>query len=105
FISRYRIDDATVADFLDIAARHGVVVGDREAPADMDEQSVERFDRSAVDEDDAFLRVLIKGRLATRLYDRTAWYRVYQDVDHILDESQQLWSLAEYFAVQYAEAR
>ena len=105
FVREYRIDDGTLKDFLDFAADHGVVVGDRTPPADMDEESVERFDIGELEQDDQFLRVLIKGRLATRLYDRSAWYRVYQDVDHMLEESQELWQLAEDFAMQYADAR
>ena len=105
FIRDYRVTPAMVDDFLDYAAGKGVVVGDRKAPADMDVESVEHFETADLASDADFMRVLLKGRLATRLYDRSAWYKVYHDVDHILSESQELWSLAEDFAVQYATAR
>lgn len=105
FIREYVVDEQTMSDFLDFSAQNGVVVGDRAAPTEMNEDSVERFDVATAGEDDEFLRVLIKGRLATRLYDRSAWYRVYQEVDHVLEQSQELWRLAEEFAIQYAEAQ
>ena len=55
--------------------------------------------------DRAFLQTLLKGRLATRLFDRSEFYPIYGQVDLLLNESMGLWSEAQDLATHYAEAR
>ena len=101
FVSGYAVSDDMVIAFLNYAAEKGVIVGDRD---DMGEEAV-RFSDEDLGNDLVQLQALLKGRLATRLYDRSAWYPVWSDVDYLLIESQMLWKSAEDLALHYTEAK
>lgn len=105
FLSGFRVTDDFVSDFFDYAAEKGVLVEGRTAPVDLAEDRLQRFDRDAVDADRALIDALLKGRLATRLWDRSAWYEVWSDVDHMILESRELWQPARDLATSYTEAR
>jgi len=101
FVASYMVSDEMVEAFLSYAAEKGVVIGNRPTSA---EASV-TFTESDLDADRIQLYTLLKGRLATRLYDRSAWYPVWRKVDHLLIESQKLWDPADDLASHYALAR
>ncbi len=100
FVASFEVDDEMVDAFLSYAAERGVVVGDRSTQ--MAESVNFTTVELAVDRNE--LHALLKGRLGTRLYDRSAWYPVWSKVDHLLIESQMLWNPADDLALQYAEA-
>jgi len=101
FVASFTVSDEMIDAFLSYSADKGVVIGDRSTSA---EESV-TFTESDLDADRGQLYALLKGRLATRLYDRSAWYPVWRKVDHVLIESQKLWDPADDLASQYALAR
>ena len=90
-----------VEAFLSFASERGVVVGTRGEESDGQAQ----FSDEDLGADLVQLHALLKGRLATRLYDRSAWYPIWSEVDHLLTESQMLWNPAEDLALRYAEAK
>jgi len=105
FIEGFRVSDALVSDFFDYAAGKGVLVDGRAAPEGMAEDKLQRFDSESVAADRELIEALLKGRLATRLWDRSAWFEVWSNVDHMILESRQLWQPARDLATSYAEAR
>ena len=109
FVKKYGVDDEMLQAFLDFSAEKNVAIGNRRVvdveSEDTDSPAVQRFSSSELEEEKEFLRVLLKGRLATRLFDRSAWYPIYGTLDYLLLESQNLWTAAEDLAAQYVDAR
>lgn len=105
FVDEYQVPDALVNEFMDFSATRGVVVGERVAGSDLTEEQVQSFDASVTAENREMLNALLKGRLATRLWDRSAWFEVWSDVDDLIVESQRLWLPAEELASSYSSAR
>jgi len=101
FINGFRVDDDMLDAFRSFAADKKVRIGD---DLTVDEPS-EAFSDDEYREDRALLAALLKGRLATRLYDRSTWYPVWRHVDHLLVESQKLWAPAGELAESYSVAR
>ncbi|MGB0649638.1 MAG: S41 family peptidase [Rhodothermales bacterium] len=101
FINGFEVDDAMLDAFRSFAADRGVQLGD---DLTVDEAAASFTDLEMAEEAD-LLRALLKGRLATRVYDRSAWYPVWRHVDHLLLESQKLWPSAGELADLYSEAR
>lgn len=101
FINGFELDDAMLDAFRSFAADRGVQLGD---DLTVDEAAASFTDLEMAEEAD-LLRALLKGRLATRVYDRSAWYPVWRHVDHLLLESQKLWPSAGELADLYSEAR
>lgn len=101
FVESFAVSDVMLEAFLDYSAERGVIVGPRTSSSDTGLVFSE--------EDLAFdlvqIRALLKGRLGTRLYDRSAWYPVWAEVDHLLIESQNLWDPARELATRYAQGR
>ena len=103
FFRDFEVDPAMFQAFLDFAAERDVrVVDQKTEKADTSDQA-QVFTRAEAEADRPLLEVLIKGRLATRLYDRTAWYPVYHQIDPVFKEAMKLWDPAEDLAVNHAE--
>ncbi len=100
FVSSFTVSAEMREAFLSYAAEHGVVIGDR--PGEADEGA--RFSDIDLATDQEMLDTLLKGRLATRLYDRSAWYPVWRNVDKLINESQKLWAPANELAESYSVA-
>lgn len=100
FINGFRVDDDMLEAFRSFAADKDVQIGD---DLTVDEPA-EAFTDAEYQEDRALLAALLKGRLATRLYDRSTWYPVWRHVDHLLVESQKLWAPAGELAESYSVA-
>lgn len=101
FINGFEVDDAMLDAFRSFAADRKVQLGDDLTVED----AAASYTDAQVAEEDALLRALLKGRLATRVYDRSSWYPVWRHVDHLLVESQKLWPSAGELADLYSEAR
>ncbi|MDA0378984.1 MAG: S41 family peptidase [Bacteroidetes bacterium] len=101
FINGFKVDDDMLEAFRSYAADKGVVIGEGlSAP-----EGAEFFTDADLASEKDLVSALLKGRLATRLYDRSAWYPVWRHVDHLLVESQKLWEPAGRLAEQYSAAR
>lgn len=105
FVDEYQVPETLTDEFLDFAALKGVVVGERVAPSDMDAKTVQSFGVEAVEANREMISALLKGRLATRLWDRSAWFEVWADVDNTVLESQSLWAPAQELAASYSSIR
>jgi carboxyl-terminal processing protease len=104
FRQDFKFDSEMLDEFLDFMASRGVIVGDR--TSDVPEPGAEiRFSEDEWEKDQYFLQTLLKGRVATRLFDRSEFYPIYGDVDVLLKESLRLWSHAQDLATQYADVR
>jgi len=101
FVASFVVSDEMVEAFMSYVADKGVVIGERESEA----EAPKNFTLADLAADREKLDTLLKGRLATRLYDRSAWYPVWRNVDHLLIESQKLWEPADDLAAQYAHAQ
>ena len=101
FINGFNVDSAMLDAFRSFAADKGVVIGEGFSGNEPDVS----FSQAELAQDRALLEALLKGRLATRVYDRSIWYPVWRHVDHLLVESQKLWTPAGELAELYSEAR
>ena len=101
FISDFEVGDDMLDAFRSFAADRNVQMGGDLRVEDPDEL----FSDAELQEDRALLGTLLKGRLATRLYDRSAWYPVWRRVDHAIVESQKLWNPARELAETYSASR
>jgi len=101
FISDFEVGDDMLDAFRSFAADRNVQMGGDLRVEDPDEV----FSDAELQEDRALLGTLLKGRLATRLYDRSAWYPVWRRVDHAIVESQKLWNPARELAETYSASR
>jgi carboxyl-terminal processing protease len=103
FIADFVVGDDMMSSFLDFAATRGVVVGDR--LSEVDDDGTVRFSEDDLATDFAFLKTILKARLAYRIFDRSAFYPVYQAADKDLKEALQLWVHAQELASQYAQLK
>lgn len=105
FVEEFRVDAALQGEFLDWLSTKGLSVAERSIPDDMPDDQRLDFTLEELQADVHLVDALIKGRLATRLWDRSAWFEVWSDVDHMIIESNKLWKSARDLAVSYTEAR
>ncbi len=101
FVSEFEVGPDMLEAFWAYSAQKGVIVGDRTTES----TSPLRFTVAESQVDFKNIKALLKGRLATRLYDRSAWYPVWSGVDHLLIEAKLLWNPAEELATHYSEVR
>jgi len=101
FVAGFSVGDDMAEAFYSFAAERGVVIGDRTTSADVQAE----FTAQDLARDEDMIHTLLKGRLGTRLYDRSAWYPIWRQVDHLLIESQKLWGPARDLASSYSSAR
>ena len=95
FIASYTVPDAVFDAFVAFAEAEGLDFT-AARPADGaggDARTV--FTAEELAADAAFLKTRLKARLAVRLYDRSAWYPIIQQVDRTLQQAQTLWPRAE----------
>jgi carboxyl-terminal processing protease len=97
FIDAYALGESDLKDFLSFADRHGIKVVDGEKPED--KENVRYFTREEVEADRLLLATILKGRIGERIYDRSIWYPVYNQIDKVYNEALGLWSAAEELAV------
>ncbi len=86
-------------EFVAFAENNGVkiVVGTNRTEQ-VDEGELEEFTTADLAADEELLKLLIKGRIAGRIYDRSAWYPVYREFDKLLQQAMSLWQQAESMA-------
>lgn len=97
FVEKFEVGDAIMDDFKSFAKDHNVLfVGDKAAYET--DSTVVAFSNMELASDEPILRTLIKGQIATRLYDRSMWYPVYRELDTVLIQSMNFWTAAEELA-------
>lgn len=80
-----------LADLYAFAASRGIQV--------TDDGAGDTFIRGEIDEEG--LKAMLKGRIARRLYDQSAWYPAFHPVDETLNEARALWGQAAELADSY----
>jgi carboxyl-terminal processing protease len=103
FFSDFVLKGEDLTDFVEFAGRNSVTIreGAERTVLAADEEPTE-FTTADLAADTALIKSLIKGRIAWRIYDRSAWYPVYRTFDSVLQEAMLLWREAEEMA--YTEA-
>jgi carboxyl-terminal processing protease len=95
FMSSYRIDEKMWQAYLAHAVESGLIVGTSTESAD------QAFSQAAIDASRITLEVVLKARIAQRLYRSEAWYPVFNTIDPLINSALQLWN----HAVSLAERR
>ena len=101
FIDEFEIGEDIFEEFLTFIGERDVHVVPAGSPelAPVEGERRKHFSREEVSEDEKVIRRRIKARIAQRVYDRSAWYPVMNDVDVVLQEALKLWSSAEELAL------
>ncbi|GIV62298.1 MAG: peptidase S41 [Rhodothermaceae bacterium] len=103
FLNTFEVTDEMLAAFYRFAEEKGIRVVDEKPAGGEENGKVQYFTRDEVVQDEAQLRALLKGRIATRLYDRSAWYPVINRIDRTLNEAMKLWAPAENLSFHHGE--
>ncbi|QXD15295.1 S41 family peptidase [Rhodocaloribacter litoris] len=103
FLNTFEVTDEMLAAFYRFAGEKGIRVVDEKPAGGEENGKVQYFTRDEVGQDEAQLRALLKGRIATRLYDRSAWYPVINRIDRTLNEAMKLWAPAENLSFHHGE--
>ena len=88
------ITEAMWQDFLEHASENGLTIGSAVDPDS--EETV--FTQSDLDSSRATLEIVLKARVAQRLYRSEAWYPVFNTIDPMIKQALQLWNHAESLA-------
>jgi len=94
FYAEYGITEAMWQDFLEHASENGLTIGSAVDPDS--EETV--FTQSDLDSSRATLEIVLKARVAQRLYRSEAWYPVFNTIDPMIKQALQLWNHAESLA-------
>ena len=95
FMSSYRIDEKMWQAYLAYAVESGLIVGTATEGTD------QAFSQAAIDASRETLEVVLKARIAQRLYRSEAWYPVFNTIDPMINSALKLWN----HAVSLAEHR
>lgn len=99
FVDSFEIGDADLAAFVQFAQGHGLEIREESTvTTEVDDEEAPSFTTADLSADSALLETLIKGRIAGRIFDRSAWYPVYSPFDKLLTEAMHLWQQAEAMA-------
>ncbi|NND71276.1 MAG: S41 family peptidase [Rhodothermales bacterium] len=104
FVDGFEISDDVMTKFEAFAGEANMIFADDVSHYDGD-SSVVAFSYAELEADRDILEILIKGQIASRLYDRSMWYPVYRPLDKVLTESMNLWVKAEELAFNDTGAR
>ncbi len=95
FMSSYGIDEQMWQAYLAHAVESGLIVGIAAEGTD------QAFSQAAIDASRTTLEVVLKARIAQRLYRSEAWYPVFNTIDPMINSALNLWN----HAVSLAEQR
>jgi len=104
YVDHYSVDQNMLDAFLEYSKGNGIIVGDSKSAADSTNGDV-FVTRKDFEIDIRDLSALLKGRLATRLFDRSAWYPVYNRMDKTLNEAVKHWASAQALETQASELK
>ncbi|MCB0719773.1 MAG: S41 family peptidase [Bacteroidetes bacterium] len=99
FVASFDIPDALIDELLEFAeSKYDLTVTAGERTVAKPAEGL-RFTTGDVAADRHLLAVVMKGRIATRIYDRSYWYPIYDEMDSVLQVANGLWNEAENMAV------
>ena len=87
-MSSYRIDEKMWQAYLAHAVESGLIVGTATEGTD------QAFSQAAIDTSRKTLEVVLKARIAQRLYRSEAWYPVFNTIDPMIKSALNLWNHA-----------
>ena len=85
FYASFEVDENLWKDYMKYAVENGFKIGGESTPENP------TFTQAEVDEQKAVLKVIIKARMAQRLYRSEAWYPVFNSIDPLLISAVQKW--------------
>ncbi len=99
YFQSFELQASDLSDFVNFAERNGIIIKEGASLTTTEEPGeTSEFTTADLAADEALLKSLIKGRIASRIYDRSAWYPVYRSFDSVLQEAMNLWGEAETMA-------
>jgi carboxyl-terminal processing protease len=99
FVRTFRVDEDILDEFVAFAGARGVTIVPGEAVTDSVVGGQSEFTTADLEANRDLLATLIKGRIATRVLDRSWWYPVYHDVDNVMAAATGLWPQASRIAL------
>lgn len=90
FFNEFQIDDTHWNGFVEVAEENGLNT--------VDENGEAFFSRTDLEEQREILEVVLKARMAQRLYRSEAWYPVFNQIDPMIGQIDDLWVHAESLA-------
>lgn len=93
FYADFEVDEATWNDFVAHAEENGLVLD-----GSSDDEDAARFTRADLDASRHVMEVIVKARIAQRLYRSEAWYPVFNEIDPMITRIDKMWSHAESLA-------
>lgn len=97
FVSDFRIEPAVWDEFWEFAGENDIHV-----EPGADEAAKDVFSPEEVAESRNKLETILKARIGQELYGSRAWFLIYKDIDHELNEAMKLWDRAEVLADYHA---
>lgn len=94
FVDGFEISDETMRDFEAYLNEKGVHIVDAEV-APEDTETDRYFTRAEAEQERAWMKNLLKARIATRMFGPGTWYPIRQEFDVTLNQALQLWPSAE----------
>ncbi|MDA1028520.1 MAG: S41 family peptidase [Bacteroidetes bacterium] len=92
FFTSFKVDDAVWNQFVDHSKKNGLEIGG------VSTEEKPTFSQKELDEHRGTLSVILKARIAQRLYRSEAWYPVFNSIDPLIISAQTLWKDAEKLA-------
>ncbi|MCZ6706012.1 MAG: S41 family peptidase [Bacteroidetes bacterium] len=90
FIDEYAVSQNTWDAFLKFSEENGYTVASEES-----NHAKRVFSRNEVTESRGILAIILKARIAQRLFRSEAWYPVYNQIDPVVQAALELWANAE----------
>ncbi len=95
FMSSFQLDGSFLPDLIDHAAENGIQVEGRTDDVDPENPVFTEQDFAT---DKEMLSILVKGQIASRIFDRSAWYPIFNSQDDVYNGALRLWDEAEKLA-------
>ena len=93
FYAEFEVDEAMWTDFVAHAQDNGLVLD-----GSTEKEDVATFTRADLDASRHVMEVIVKARIAQRLYRSEAWYPVFNEIDPMITRIGSMWTHAESLA-------
>ena len=101
YMKSFSLDSGFLDDFISHANDMGIVVDGMESQGGKlgpDDEKQEVFTVADFEESRSIWEILVKGQIASRIFDRSAWYPIFNSQDKVYNGALGLWSEAEQLA-------
>ena len=101
YIEEFRIPPSMYNSFISYLGTKGIAIvdGPTKPSVEIEEDGTKYFTRAEMESDKQLIEIRLKARIAQRIFDRSTWYPITQEVDRVLNEAMTLWSSAEDLAL------